>query len=377
MKKRNWIIVSVVALILIIVVVNNDSDKSQTIKIGNSSALSGSLAYLGEADTNGLILAIEEINEEGGIDGRKIELISEDNQGDPKTAVSVVQKMIDIDKVDVIFSGRTNLTKAIAPIVATANKPMFYSANDGSIAESNSNFFRDSFDAEQSGKAIAEKVIKNGFTSVKLISEQSEVCELYNKAVKEELNKSGIKIIAQEYFQSNETDMRTNLTKLNLQSSDALVACAWRHAHILIKNLSELGKISTQTFQYTAPTLPAADTAEMRQLFSKNKTISTWYGFTEVGNTERQSQFIEKYKARFGSSPAPLAPYTYDDVYIMKDAFEECFGTNGLNSDCFSDEIKSKEYDGVVGKVTFDEKGRSNRDVLMIQAKDGLWTLVK
>jgi len=376
-NKRNLIIGAVVVVLVAIVLTGVFSDKSGNIKIGNSSALSGSLAYLGEADTNGLILASEEINKAGGINGRMIEVISEDNQGDPKVAVSVAQKLLDIDKVDVMFSGRTNLTQAIATIVQSAGKPMFYSSNDGSIAEKGINFFRDSFDAEQSGKAIAKKVMENGYTSVKLISEQSEVCKIYSDAVKVELKNLGLTVSAEEFFQSNTTDMRSNLTKLSLKSDDALVACAWRHAHILIKNLSELGNISTQTFQYTAPTFPVADTAEMKQLFSKNQTISTWYGFSELGNTERQNEFIEKYKARFGKAPAPLAPYTYDDVYIMKGAFEKCFDGSGLDNDCFAKEIKSKEHDGVVGKVSFDSKGRSNRDVLMIQAKSGVWNVIR
>ncbi len=376
--KRQWAIgIVVIVVVILFVVFGGNSDKG-VIKIGNNSALSGSLAFLGQSDTNALILAAEEINKNGGIAGKRVEIISEDNQGDPKVAASVAQKLI-LSGADVIFSGRTNLTQAISQTVMDAKKPMFYSANDGRIAEQSEIFFRDSFDTEHSGVAIANEVINRVGNSrpVKIISEQSDVCQLYVDSAKKVLKGSAINVEKQEYFQSNATDLRTSITKLDLNDDDVLIACAWRHAHLLIKQLNDMGHIGTQTFQYTAPTLPVADTAEMRQLFSENNTVSTWYGFADVGNSEKTNQFIAKYKARFGEGISPVIVYPYDDMYIIKAGFEKCFKNDTLDNDCFSETVENIEYDGVAGLVTFDEKGRSNREVLMIEAEGGKWKVLE
>jgi branched-chain amino acid transport system substrate-binding protein len=102
MKRWILIIVAIVVVILIAVIINKPKDSS-AIKIGFIGALSGDLAALGDEAKNSTLLAVKEINEAGGIDGRQVEVIFEDGKCTGVNAVSATKKLIEVDKVGIIF----------------------------------------------------------------------------------------------------------------------------------------------------------------------------------------------------------------------------------------------------------------------------------
>ncbi len=346
---------------------------TEPIKIGATLALSGNLAYLGEIEKNGLILAINEINSAGGINGRKLILIAEDNQGDAKNAVTNIIKLLDINNVDIVFSAFTHITNAVKNLVAEKKKIMIYASTVKDIARENELFFRDYFDAEDNGRAIAKLVNKNGYKTVKFLTEVSDQCALYEKALTEEAQKLNITVVQKESYLTTEKDLRTPLLKLKGSGFDAIVMCTWRHESILMKQLKELGMINIPTFHWVAPFLPAADTSDMRQLFAENKSITTWYGFGEKTSKEKQAQFIKKYTDKYGSKPSPDAAYIYDDIYILANALKNCSSVNSIDSQCAAKALMKTDYSGAGGKLTFDSNRASNREVIAITVIDGVW----
>lgn len=375
MKK--WILAGIIGLLVIFFIVSKGGKGSGTVEkpitIGASLALTGNLAFIGTAAQNGMLLATEEINAKAGSRDKKIELIIEDNAGDAKNAASSVQKLIGVNDVDLVFTTFTHIAKAVISITESAEKPLLYASTDGTIAAQSNFAIRDYFDAEQSGVVVAHTAKNLGYAdkNIKLISEVNDACKLFNATFASE---SGRPFAAEEFFQPTDQDLRSQITKLNLGEDDLLVACAFRHSHILMRQLNELGLINIPTLQVVAPFLPSATTPEIKELFSKNKTVSTWYGIAEEGNTATQEEFIEKYIARFNQAPAPDALYAYDDMYILYEAIPKCLVDEELDNSCFLEEMKKVNYSGVSGKISFDEKRRSTRDVLIIRASDGVWS---
>ena len=126
---------------------------AQPIKIG--AALSGGLAFVGEAERRGLQLGVEELNARGGVNGRPLELIVEDNLGEAKSAVSGVMKLLHTDKVDLVFSAFTHITQAVSSTVSKQKKLLLYASSLRTFAEENPFVFRDYYDAYDAGLELA------------------------------------------------------------------------------------------------------------------------------------------------------------------------------------------------------------------------------
>ena len=322
-----------------------------------------------------MILAAEEINLDGGIDGRKIEIIAEDNKGDNKEAVVGVSKLINIDKVDIIFSAFTPITESIKTLVFDAKKIFIYAATTPSIAGENSDTFRDYWDASQTGDLIAKTITDKKIKSIAILSENTDSCfKEFVGTLKSNVAKGGVNVVQEEVFLSTETDFKTNLLKIKSAKPEAIVICGWKQEPTIMKQINELGMMNTLTFHLVAPFLPASDTAETRSLFEQNKAISSWYGFIGKVNDKNYTKFASKYKDRFNLEPSSDAAYSYDDVYVLKDAITKC---KNLDNTCISEKIRTAKISGAGGELEFDERGASKRELFLIEVKNGNWTIVK
>jgi len=340
------------------------------IKIGVTLPLSGKYAYIGEEIRDGMNLAVEEINKEA--QAYQIELIIEDNKGEAKEAVNSVNKFINIDQTEIIFSTFTHITSAVKDTVFANKKILFYISTVPDFAQENPYAFRDYCDAADAGPAVAQAVASHGYQKVALLSEKSEQAQRFKQFFTQEAKNLGIKILAVEEVSSDQTDLRTNLLKLKLSEADALVTNNWRQEHVLMKQLKELNLIEIPSFHWAAPYLPISNTEEMKKIYEENQAISTWYGIAETTDREKQIEFKVKYRLRFNKEATPDSAYSYDDIYVIAQALENC-QLDLDNKDCIAQQIKQTKYQGVGGYLEFDDNGVSKREVLMIQVKDGQW----
>jgi len=377
--KNNNLYKLVLGLVVVLLIIlgyfyYQEPQSAETIKIGATLALTGKFAFLGEAEANGMKLAVEEINTSGGINGKKLKLIIEDNQGDAKTAVLSITKLLDVDKVDIVVSAFTHITNAIKSLVAEKEKIMLHITTARDIAESNDLFFRDYFDAGDHGQALADLVNKSGYKKIAFLTEISDQCIQLEKAFNQAASEFQIQTIMKEAYNTTEQDLRTNLLKIKQSSPEAIVICGWRHEHIIMRQLKEQGMISFPTFHWTGPFMPISDTEDMRKLFEENKAVSTWYGITDSTAIPKQKEFIKKYQQRFSAKPMSDAGYIYDDIYVLAEAIKKCDRKkSATDSKCLSGELLKTDYSGVSGKLTFNEKGLSNREVTSIKVVNGTW----
>jgi len=345
------------------------------VKIGASEALTGKFASLGEPRAKAMRMAVDEINNNGGINGKKLELVIEDNQGEAKVAATNASKLLNIDNVDVVVTGFTHITNAIKSLAAEKNKIMFYASTVRDIAESSKLFFRDYWDAIDSGNALAKVIGNDGYKKVAFLSEISDQCNQIGQTIKEDGQKYGFEVIVTELYNATDLDLRTNLTKIKASKPEAIVACSYRHENILMRQINELGMLGIKTYHLVAPFIASSDTKENRELFEKNGAVSTWYGVAEAGIGDKQKEFIEKYQNRYGVKPTSEAIYVYDDVYILAESLRKCDKVSKVrDSNCIADNLLKTDFDGIGGKLSFDKNGVSTRKVTMIKIVNGLWT---
>lgn len=368
-KKLQYLAIAILILAILGCTTGNVV-KEETIEIGATLALSGKYGFHGQEEMNGIQMAADEINSQGGINGKRLKIIFEDNKGDAKEAVNNVNKLIYIDDVPIIISAFTHITSSINDIVANNNKILFYASTVREMAEKSNYAFRDYFDAEDSGRAIAREIKQKGYTKIKILTAVSDVCQIYEEGLIDEASKLGITITNIEHYQVNSPDFRTNLLKLDLKQEDALVLCTWRHSDIIMKQIKELGLIETQTFHLVGPFLQVTNTPEIRKLFEENNAVSSWYGISESPNNEKQLKFINDYESKFGRKPSPDAAFFYDDVHFLAKILKAC---NPNDANCISNGLLNNRYEGISGTLEFNSKGVSKREVPMIQMINRSW----
>jgi branched-chain amino acid transport system substrate-binding protein len=372
MKKQNKIYlgIGIVAVVLIAAIVMFSMPKGEeTIKIGATLPLSGAYSFYGESVLNAMNLAIDEINSKE--EDLSIQLVVEDNKADATEAVNNVNKLMNIDNVDIIFSAFTHITQAIKTPVFNNDAILFYQSTFDEIAKEDSKTFRDYYDIGESGIKIAQAVHEDGYVNVKMLTEKSEAGDLYAEKFKEEASKYGINILSHETFISTENDFKTVLLKLDLQEDEALVVMTWRHEPIFMKQYKELNLMNIKTYHFIAPFFPSADTDELRQLYEENSAVSTWYALSEISNVDLSNEFNKKYQENYGIAPRPDAAFAYDDIYVLYNSAKNC--PKDSFSDCITNNLKEISYDGVGGLLEFDEYGVANRAIILIQQINNSW----
>ncbi len=346
----------------------------EPVKIGATLALSGKLAKIGSSQNQALQLASEDINAAGGIGGRPVKLIVEDNAGDPKSAVQGVNKLLQADAIDVLFSSFSHITAAIKDPVKRSNRMMFYAASIGDIATESPFFFRDWGDADSQGKSLAQAAASRGQKRFALLSEASEGCAAIEKSFDGEARRLGLQEAAKESYAPGETDFRPLLLRLKQKNPEVLVFCTWRDSGLVMKQMKTLGLLSLPTVHFLAPLIPDSDTAEVRKLYEENKSLIVWLGFVEGKLTDQQKLFFKRMKERFNSEPRMEAVLAYDDLMVLAGAMKEC---GSIDAACVSTKVRKSDHTGVSGRLRFDDQGRSNREDLIIEVRNGVWENAK
>jgi branched-chain amino acid transport system substrate-binding protein len=343
----------------------------EVVKVGGNIALSGNLALYGANEHNGIALAVKDINDAGGIAGKQFVFIAEDNQGDAKTAVTAMQKLLDTDKIDVAFTAFTHITQAVAPITQQAGIVLMYHSSIAKMARENSLVFRDYWDAAEMGKTLGAYAASQGHTKLAYIGEISDVCEEFYAAV---IDGTGAPeaVVLKQTFNPGEKDFRTMLLKAKEASPQALLFCTWRSEDLVMKQLDELQLIAMPTYHAVAPFLPSA--AAANEQFKKNRAVSSWYGFTLNTADPKIQQFIDKYRAAYNTEPIPDALFAYDDMIALAKAIETCQSTEAA---CIVNALREQPFDGVSGQLRFDADRVSQRAMLLIRHEDDGWREIK
>jgi branched-chain amino acid transport system substrate-binding protein len=344
----------------------------EVIKIGSVSPLTGPQAHLGKDNENGARLAVDEINAAGLVIGGKkmhIDLISEDDQADPKIATTVAQKLVDNGVVGVIGHLNSGATIPASTIYHSAGIPQI-SPSATAIAYTAQGYntaFRVMTNDEQQGHVLGQyAVTKLGDKKIAIIDDRTA----YGQGLADEFAKAaqaaGADIVAREYTTDRSTDFMAILTSIKAKSPDLVFFGGMDpQAGPLTKQLKQLG-INAQVLGGDGMQTPeyiklAGADAEGEIASNPGLTLDSMPG---------GKAFKDKFTARFGQIQN-YAPYAYDAVYVLVDAMKRANSTDPAK---YLPALKTTDYQGVTGHIRFDQKGDvTGGAVTLYQVKNGAW----
>ena len=361
MSKTTKIIVWIVVLVLVIwgitAIFGGVSTPQETgpIKMGVTLPLSGDAAFYGEPARNIVAIAVEEINADGGINGRQIEMIYEDGKCTGATAASAVQKLVNVDKVQVVIGGFcSSESLAAIPVVEQAKVALFSpSSSSPDLTDKSPLFFRNYPSDASQGQTLADVAYnKKGWKKIVFIQEQTDYSLGLYRSFAESFQTLGGTIVSKEEFPSNSTDFRASLSKLRAQNADALF--------IDVQTPSSAQRILKQVKDLKwGPKLLVSDVLLDPALVKDNKDLLEGAIGAEFGFDANNPKFVhmnDAYKAKYGiDAPYPSYAQTeYDALYIVKDAIL-AVGYDGQKIANWAHKLSN--WQGASGSVTIGSNG--------------------
>jgi len=330
------------------------------IKIGWIGPLTGAGALYGTTELNAAKIAVEDLNAAGGINGRHVEMIIEDGKCEGATATSTATKLIEVDGVHQILGGHCS-TESLSILPITEPKKVFVIAGaTGTDVFTGAGKY--SFRTFPSAKGLygklAEAAYKTGSRKAAMIAENKDWPKAVVGGFAGRFKELGGEIVASETFPPGETDFRTMLLKIQESKPDSIMISAQGpDADVgIISQMAELGMdmqiygdviaVSKGVYDKTGGKLPSTAIAGLP--------------LVDPATSPKTQDVLDRFTKRFGAPP--LGTYhpleSYDGVMVMADVIKEC----GDDADCARKLMISKEWEGVTGKVSFDEKGDLKAD---------------
>lgn len=312
----------------------------------------------GENSRRGADVAVQEINEAGGINGRPLEIVYEDNQGDnPKQAVNALQSLIARDIKIVIGPNWTPSGLAIAPIVCEQGVVMI-SPTLG-VAEFNETcdyifnlWAHDFLISERLGHYLYEQ----GFRRVAILGSLQAWEQEQAEAIKRGFEQAGGTVVAFELPQKDQNDFRAEATKIKASNPEAVVFTNFAFEHISARQLREIGVIvSFYSILMDDERIRGAQGAFERAV------VITSFAPTD--------EFTQKFENHYGTKIDIGADTSYDAVMLLAEAMRKTGSTEPAKLKEYLNSLK--EYSGVSGLVTFDGEGGVTKEPRFQMVKDG------
>ncbi|HCB35118.1 MAG: hypothetical protein A2W52_04275 [Candidatus Taylorbacteria bacterium RIFCSPHIGHO2_02_49_25] len=347
----------------------------EPIKIGVLVPLTGDGAPYGEPARNVYLLAAEEINAAGGVSGQPLELIIEDSKCNGKDATSAAQKLINIDKVQIILGGFCSSESIAATPVAEAAKVAILSPGSSSpdLTGISPYFFRNYPSDASQGKVLAEAAATRGWKKIAFLQEQTDYALGVYKAFSSRFTELGGTIIKEE-VPSNTIDFRSVLTKLKAANADAffLDPQTLPVAERVFKQMQDLKWKPVLLFNDVIGGAP-----ETLVAYKDAMEGALTAEFTADSSNPKFIKLLADYKVKYGTDllyASSYGPTEYDAVYLIKVGIE-AVGNNGEKFAAWSRTVK--DWEGASGKTTIGADGDRVGGHTLKVVKDGKTEVVQ
>lgn len=344
------------------------------IRIGVNYELSGGVATYGQSSVDGIELAIKQVNEAGGIDGKKITLIKYDNKSEPQEATTLANKLIEQDKVVAILGPATSGSfMSQIPVAEKSKVPVASgsaTADEVTVDESGVKeyAFRICFNDSYQGTGMATYALNN-------LSKQKAVIIMdnssdYGKGLAENFEKTftdgGGTIVAKESFVSGDTDFNAILTSIKGDDFDVIFLPGYyEEAGLIIKQARNLG--------IDVPVLGADgfDSPELLELAGADALNDIYFSnhYSSLDEDPLVVQFIEDFNEEYGREPDAFNALGYDLAMFVVDGLKRA---GKVDREALKDALASTEdFAGVTGSFSIDENHNPVKAIVVINLKDG------
>ncbi len=356
---------------------SSESSAEGTVKIGFLGDLTGDTAIYGQNTLDGMKMAADKINADGGILGKDVEIVVEDHRYDKAEAANIVQKFVSQDKVVAIVGDpTTGITKATAPI-SNQNKVVQISAGatGTGVVEIGPYVFRNTLLDSIGGPATINYVINDlGMKKVALVTAVNNdfsvsLSEIFKQAILD----NGGEVVIEESVKDGDTDFSGQVSNIKGTDPDVIIYSGYYTEGGLI--MKEIRKQGMEDVIMVGGDGLQGDTFWELGGTAVEGSIS-YAGFSPEDPTDEIAAFIKEYSAQSGSEPDLFVAQGYDAVMILGDAMKKA---ESIDPEVFRDTLaKTKEFPGVSGTTTFRENQEPIKSpVYLLQVKDKKWSLLK
>ena len=347
-------------------------ESGDTIKVGANFELTGNVANYGSATFEGLQLAIDEANEAGGVNGKKIELVSVDDKSEAAESINAATKLISDDNVKVIVGPATTglvlaetqtATDAKVPIIAPCATSPEATVENGKVKPY---VFRSCFIDPQQGAVMATFAAQElkAKTAVIYVDNSSDYSKNLGKVFKEKFEAAGGKVVMEEAFLQKDQDFKATLTKLKTANADVMFVPAY---------YEEVGKIVKQAREIgiTAPIIGTDgwDDPKVAELAGTAALNNTYFSTHYSDKDESVRPFIDAFQKEYNHAPNVFAALGYDAGKLLVDALKRAGSDDPEALRKAIEETKNLVVG--TGTITMDAQHNPIKQAVILENKDG------
>ncbi|MDO8624945.1 MAG: penicillin-binding protein activator [Candidatus Diapherotrites archaeon] len=324
------------------------------IKVGAILPLTGDVSIVGTSIEQGIGIAKDEINQTGGINGRKLEVIVEDDHYDNAASVTAANKLLSVDKIDAGIIALVHGAKSVKPVFEKARVPLVVAWDSTREIESGDYVFSTGFSTERAGIEMADfAFLRLDARKTAIVLHQDEWSEIIGPAFQKEFEQRGGSVALIERVAVGELDFRTILSKIRDQHVDSvyfpLVPVGsdvfMKQAHELDLNVMLLSGDALIP-DIIAAASPAAEGVYFTNISAEDNPIS--------------QKLLGKYRTKFGKDPValPMVAFGYDAMMAVATAAQK---TPNATPEQIKDALYSVDFVGAGGRIQINPSGLSDR----------------
>lgn len=339
--------------IILLSAIGCGKSKPDVIKIGSVIPLTGENAFWGSNIKNGVDLAVDEINRNRGILGKKIEVVYEDTQGKPTIGTQAVSKLISADKVQAIIGDViSTVILAVAPIVEKNKVVLIGFGESAEITNAGDYIFRNWNSAASDAKITGEYAAKHSKKMV-VFSQNDAFGKSAKSLFVQEIKRRNVDIVVEDEFAKGQTDFRTLIAKIKPLKFDAIyVASFHQEALAFLRQYKEMGLPGVNIYGVSS-----WEEGLLIDFIKINFPGKVFYGYPRPPDPTDPvvARFVANYESRYGKRPEILCDNGYDALYMLKYGIEKAGAYNG-------ERIKAAlytltDFHGASGTMSFDRNG--------------------
>ncbi|BBX16880.1 urea ABC transporter substrate-binding protein [Mycolicibacterium duvalii] len=322
-----------------------------TIKVGALNSLSGTMAISEVTVRNAIDLAVEQINADGGVLGKQIQLVGEDGASEPTVFAEKAEKLISSDCVAAVFGGWTSSSrKAMLPVFESANSLLYYPVQYEGL-ESSPNIFYTGATTNQQIVPALDYLKEQGITSLYLVGSDYVFPQTANRIIKAYAEANGIEIKGEDYTPLGSTDFSTIVNKVRTADADAVFNTLNGDSNVAF--FREYRNVGLTPQQMPVVSVSIAE-EEVGGIGVQNITgqLTAWDYYQTI-DTPVNNEFVAAYKAKYGADKPTSDPMeaAYVSVYLWKNTVEKA---QSFDVKAIQDNADGVSFDAPEGQVTID-----------------------
>jgi branched-chain amino acid transport system substrate-binding protein len=335
---------------------------SDMVKIGGIFPLSGEVAVYGVEARKGVILAIEEINAAGGINGKKIDLVYEDDEGNPEKSVNAYNKLTAKNKVNVIIGSLTSGCTIAITSKAQAQKVIVVApaATAENITNAGDFIFRacftDAFQGAVGGRFVADEL---GTKKAAVLYDNGND---YSVGLKDgfiaAFERQGGAVVANESYTGTDVDFNAQITKIKVANPDIVYLPDYYNKVALIAKQLRAQGINTP--------IAGGDGWDGLTENAGDEVLNGYYSnhYAADSTDVKVQNFVKAFQAKFGSVPNSFAALGYDSMYLVRDAM---LAAGSFDSTAVKDALAAINGSYVTGRLSFDAKRNPVKPTVIVE----------